>query len=74
MERRSMAPSGYITHTVSAPSLHGKTVRDRRNTFNVLQILYNLTFFLSLFTKYMINYNKPSCYMPVTSVFHEPVR
>lgn len=26
MERRSMPPSGYITHTVSAPSLHGKTV------------------------------------------------
>uniref|UniRef100_A0A3B3BB32 Pleckstrin homology domain containing, family A member 7a n=1 Tax=Oryzias melastigma TaxID=30732 RepID=A0A3B3BB32_ORYME len=25
MERRSMPPSGYITHTVSAPSLHGKT-------------------------------------------------
>lgn len=22
-----MPPSGYITHTVSAPSLHGKTVR-----------------------------------------------
>uniref|UniRef100_A0A8C1N775 Pleckstrin homology domain containing, family A member 7a n=1 Tax=Cyprinus carpio TaxID=7962 RepID=A0A8C1N775_CYPCA len=26
IERRSMPPSGYITHTVSAPSLHGKTV------------------------------------------------
>uniref|UniRef100_A0A671YFN8 Pleckstrin homology domain containing, family A member 7a n=1 Tax=Sparus aurata TaxID=8175 RepID=A0A671YFN8_SPAAU len=26
LKRRSM-PSGYITHTVSAPSLHGKTVR-----------------------------------------------
>ncbi|XP_044048575.1 pleckstrin homology domain-containing family A member 7-like isoform X2 [Siniperca chuatsi] len=25
LERRSMHPSGYITHTVSAPSLHGKT-------------------------------------------------
>ncbi|XP_067275111.1 pleckstrin homology domain-containing family A member 7 isoform X5 [Pseudorasbora parva] len=25
IERRSMPPSGYITHTVSAPSLHGKT-------------------------------------------------
>ncbi|XP_029992862.1 LOW QUALITY PROTEIN: pleckstrin homology domain-containing family A member 7-like [Sphaeramia orbicularis] len=25
MERRSMPPSGYMTHTVSAPSLHGKT-------------------------------------------------
>ncbi|XP_043981237.1 pleckstrin homology domain-containing family A member 7 isoform X9 [Gambusia affinis] len=24
-ERRSMHPTGYITHTVSAPSLHGKT-------------------------------------------------
>ncbi|XP_038150752.1 pleckstrin homology domain-containing family A member 7 isoform X4 [Cyprinodon tularosa] len=24
-ERRSMPPTGYITHTVSAPSLHGKT-------------------------------------------------
>uniref|UniRef100_A0A9J8CV66 Pleckstrin homology domain containing, family A member 7a n=1 Tax=Cyprinus carpio carpio TaxID=630221 RepID=A0A9J8CV66_CYPCA len=24
--RRSMPPSGYITHTVSTPSLHGKTV------------------------------------------------
>ncbi|KTG01566.1 hypothetical protein cypCar_00014251 [Cyprinus carpio] len=26
IERRSMPPSGYITHTVSTPSLHGKTV------------------------------------------------
>ncbi|XP_056622044.1 pleckstrin homology domain-containing family A member 7 isoform X4 [Triplophysa dalaica] len=25
MERRSVPPSGYITHTISAPSLHGKT-------------------------------------------------
>ncbi|KAG9330246.1 hypothetical protein JZ751_026008 [Albula glossodonta] len=25
IERRSMPPIGYITHTVSAPSLHGKT-------------------------------------------------
>ncbi|XP_059362348.1 pleckstrin homology domain-containing family A member 7 isoform X3 [Carassius carassius] len=25
IERRSMPPSGYITHTVSSPSLHGKT-------------------------------------------------
>ncbi|KAL0967963.1 hypothetical protein UPYG_G00260400 [Umbra pygmaea] len=28
IERRSMPMSGYITHTVSAPSLHGKTVDD----------------------------------------------
>ncbi|KAG7281719.1 hypothetical protein CRUP_027791 [Coryphaenoides rupestris] len=28
MERRSMPASGYITHTVSAPSLHGKTSDD----------------------------------------------
>lgn len=28
IERRSMPPSGYITHTVSAPSLHGKTSDD----------------------------------------------
>uniref|UniRef100_A0A8C2DG22 Pleckstrin homology domain containing, family A member 7b n=1 Tax=Cyprinus carpio TaxID=7962 RepID=A0A8C2DG22_CYPCA len=27
IERRSMPTMGYITHTVSAPSLHGKTVR-----------------------------------------------
>lgn len=27
IERRSVPPSGYITHTISAPSLHGKTVR-----------------------------------------------
>jgi len=27
IDRRSMPPSGYITHTVSAPSLHGKTGR-----------------------------------------------
>uniref|UniRef100_A0A674AMP7 Pleckstrin homology domain containing, family A member 7a n=1 Tax=Salmo trutta TaxID=8032 RepID=A0A674AMP7_SALTR len=27
IDRRSIPPSGYITHTVSAPSLHGKTVR-----------------------------------------------
>ncbi|KAG7221158.1 hypothetical protein INR49_017506 [Caranx melampygus] len=25
IERRSLPPSGYMTHTVSAPSLHGKT-------------------------------------------------
>ncbi|XP_050990980.1 pleckstrin homology domain-containing family A member 7 isoform X4 [Labeo rohita] len=28
IERRTMPPSGYITHTVSAPSLHGKTADD----------------------------------------------
>ncbi|KAK6318538.1 hypothetical protein J4Q44_G00118290 [Coregonus suidteri] len=28
IERRSMPSSSYITHTVSAPSLHGKTVDD----------------------------------------------
>ncbi|XP_041854136.1 pleckstrin homology domain-containing family A member 7-like isoform X8 [Melanotaenia boesemani] len=28
IERRSMPPSGYMTHTVSAPSLHGKTADD----------------------------------------------
>ncbi|XP_034390156.1 pleckstrin homology domain-containing family A member 7 isoform X2 [Cyclopterus lumpus] len=28
LDRRSMPPSGYITHTVSAPSLHGKTSDD----------------------------------------------
>uniref|UniRef100_A0A671S3G8 Pleckstrin homology domain-containing family A member 7-like n=1 Tax=Sinocyclocheilus anshuiensis TaxID=1608454 RepID=A0A671S3G8_9TELE len=28
IERRSMPPSSYITHTVSAPSLHGKTADD----------------------------------------------
>ncbi|XP_075326575.1 pleckstrin homology domain-containing family A member 7-like isoform X9 [Odontesthes bonariensis] len=28
IERRSMPQSGYITHTVSAPSLHGKTADD----------------------------------------------
>uniref|UniRef100_A0AAQ4R9S8 Pleckstrin homology domain containing, family A member 7a n=1 Tax=Gasterosteus aculeatus aculeatus TaxID=481459 RepID=A0AAQ4R9S8_GASAC len=28
IERRSLPPSGYITHTVSAPSLHGKTSDD----------------------------------------------
>uniref|UniRef100_A0A3P9I8D4 Pleckstrin homology domain containing, family A member 7a n=1 Tax=Oryzias latipes TaxID=8090 RepID=A0A3P9I8D4_ORYLA len=27
-ERRSIPPSGYMTHTVSAPSLHGKTADD----------------------------------------------
>uniref|UniRef100_A0A673N8P4 Pleckstrin homology domain-containing family A member 7-like n=1 Tax=Sinocyclocheilus rhinocerous TaxID=307959 RepID=A0A673N8P4_9TELE len=29
IERRSMPTMGYITHTVSAPSLHGKTVTGR---------------------------------------------
>eukprot|EP00063_Salmo_salar_P007784 XP_013982619.1 PREDICTED: pleckstrin homology domain-containing family A member 7-like isoform X9 [Salmo salar] len=29
LERRSMPAMGYITHTVSAPSLHGKTVTGR---------------------------------------------
>ncbi|XP_061898797.1 pleckstrin homology domain-containing family A member 7-like isoform X5 [Entelurus aequoreus] len=28
IERRSLPPSNYITHTVSAPSLHGKTTDD----------------------------------------------
>ncbi|XP_029133660.1 pleckstrin homology domain-containing family A member 7 isoform X13 [Labrus bergylta] len=28
IDRRSMPPSGYMTHTVSAPSLHGKTADD----------------------------------------------
>ncbi|KAL2093043.1 hypothetical protein ACEWY4_010355 [Coilia grayii] len=28
VDRRSMPPSGYITHTVSAPSLYGKTADD----------------------------------------------
>ncbi|XP_071005060.1 pleckstrin homology domain-containing family A member 7-like isoform X4 [Oncorhynchus clarkii lewisi] len=28
IDRRSIPPSSYITHTVSAPSLHGKTVDD----------------------------------------------
>ncbi|XP_047452486.1 pleckstrin homology domain-containing family A member 7-like isoform X16 [Mugil cephalus] len=28
IDRRSMPPSGYMTHTVSAPSLHGKTSDD----------------------------------------------
>nr|XP_055029429.1 pleckstrin homology domain-containing family A member 7 isoform X13 [Misgurnus anguillicaudatus] len=28
IERRTVPPSGYITHTVSAPSLHGKTADD----------------------------------------------
>ncbi|XP_061679738.1 pleckstrin homology domain-containing family A member 7 isoform X3 [Syngnathoides biaculeatus] len=28
IDRRSLPPSNYITHTVSAPSLHGKTVDD----------------------------------------------
>uniref|UniRef100_UPI0037E8AA36 pleckstrin homology domain-containing family A member 7 isoform X2 n=1 Tax=Semicossyphus pulcher TaxID=241346 RepID=UPI0037E8AA36 len=28
IERRTMPPSGYMTHTVSAPSLHGKTADD----------------------------------------------
>uniref|UniRef100_A0A3Q3JPR1 Pleckstrin homology domain containing, family A member 7b n=1 Tax=Monopterus albus TaxID=43700 RepID=A0A3Q3JPR1_MONAL len=31
IERRSMPPSGYMTHTVSAPSLHGKTVCSTNN-------------------------------------------
>ncbi|MGH0138274.1 UNVERIFIED_CONTAM: hypothetical protein FKN15_047582 [Acipenser sinensis] len=29
VDRRSMPPMGYMTHTVSAPSLHGKTVSGR---------------------------------------------
>uniref|UniRef100_A0A8C9VEA6 Pleckstrin homology domain containing A7 n=1 Tax=Scleropages formosus TaxID=113540 RepID=A0A8C9VEA6_SCLFO len=28
-DRRSVPPMGYMTHTVSAPSLHGKTVRSK---------------------------------------------
>ncbi|KAL4622833.1 pleckstrin homology domain-containing family A member 7-like isoform X3 [Arapaima gigas] len=31
IERRSVPPMGYITHTVSAPSLHGKTVTGREH-------------------------------------------
>uniref|UniRef100_A0A8C9TPM3 Pleckstrin homology domain containing A7 n=1 Tax=Scleropages formosus TaxID=113540 RepID=A0A8C9TPM3_SCLFO len=29
VNRRSVPPMGYMTHTVSAPSLHGKTVRSK---------------------------------------------
>ncbi|XP_041131451.1 pleckstrin homology domain-containing family A member 7-like isoform X4 [Polyodon spathula] len=28
VDRRSLPPMGYMTHTVSAPSLHGKTIRN----------------------------------------------
>uniref|UniRef100_A0A8D3ECP7 Pleckstrin homology domain containing, family A member 7b n=1 Tax=Scophthalmus maximus TaxID=52904 RepID=A0A8D3ECP7_SCOMX len=34
IERRSMPAMGYITHTVSAPSLHGKTVTGRESLTN----------------------------------------
>uniref|UniRef100_A0A8C9ZQ28 Pleckstrin homology domain containing, family A member 7a n=1 Tax=Sander lucioperca TaxID=283035 RepID=A0A8C9ZQ28_SANLU len=46
IERRSMPPSGYITHTVSAPSLHGKTVRLthlNKNYFTFLQCTSSLS-------------------------------
>lgn len=45
IERRSMPPSGYITHTVSAPSLHGKTVRlnnNRKYTHTQYSVQYNI--------------------------------
>uniref|UniRef100_A0A3Q2YAA0 Pleckstrin homology domain containing, family A member 7a n=1 Tax=Hippocampus comes TaxID=109280 RepID=A0A3Q2YAA0_HIPCM len=35
MDRRSLPPSNYMTHTVSAPSLHGKTVRLTRKTYEM---------------------------------------
>lgn len=37
LDRRS-TPSGYITHTVSAPSLHGKTVGRHGNSMNLLSV------------------------------------
>ena len=36
-----MPGMGYITHTVSAPSLHGKTVRS-----SLLDVLHNFIFFI----------------------------
>ncbi|XP_062318054.1 pleckstrin homology domain-containing family A member 7 isoform X4 [Osmerus eperlanus] len=42
IERRSMPSSGYITHTVSAPSLHGKTLR-RHQTKMANARLHTLT-------------------------------
>uniref|UniRef100_A0A7N6BYN6 Pleckstrin homology domain containing, family A member 7b n=1 Tax=Anabas testudineus TaxID=64144 RepID=A0A7N6BYN6_ANATE len=42
IERRSMPSMGYITHTVSAPSLHGKTV-----LFSLLHAPHNLDSFIN---------------------------
>lgn len=42
IDRRSMPPSGYITHTVSAPSLHGKTVRLTNKNINILKCIANI--------------------------------
>ncbi|XP_072322488.1 pleckstrin homology domain-containing family A member 7 isoform X5 [Scyliorhinus torazame] len=37
IDRRSMPPMGYMTHTVSAPSLHGKTVTGQEPIRRVVQ-------------------------------------
>uniref|UniRef100_A0A672JF09 Pleckstrin homology domain containing, family A member 7b n=1 Tax=Salarias fasciatus TaxID=181472 RepID=A0A672JF09_SALFA len=39
--RRSVPAMGYITHTVSAPSLHGKTVRSSADTSLSVQLIKN---------------------------------
>lgn len=41
LDRRS-TPSGYITHTVSAPSLHGKTVRGHRTGVGLFGCVWKL--------------------------------
>ncbi|XP_067849980.1 pleckstrin homology domain-containing family A member 7 isoform X3 [Heptranchias perlo] len=37
VDRRSMPPMGYMTHTVSAPSLHGKTVTGQEPIRRIVQ-------------------------------------
>uniref|UniRef100_A0A672JII4 Pleckstrin homology domain containing, family A member 7b n=1 Tax=Salarias fasciatus TaxID=181472 RepID=A0A672JII4_SALFA len=43
IERRSVPAMGYITHTVSAPSLHGKTVRSSADTSLSVQLIVKLS-------------------------------
>ncbi|KAK1161668.1 hypothetical protein AOXY_G19283 [Acipenser oxyrinchus oxyrinchus] len=43
-DRRSMPPMGYMTHTVSAPSLHGKTVRILKADDTYMQLKKDLEY------------------------------
>uniref|UniRef100_W5KGJ8 Pleckstrin homology domain containing A7 n=1 Tax=Astyanax mexicanus TaxID=7994 RepID=W5KGJ8_ASTMX len=57
-QRRSMPTMGYITHTVSAPSLHGKTYMMLRKGYYTNTIQYHL---------YLNNQTQPQCLRtPVT--------
>lgn len=48
IDRRSMPAMGYMTHTVSAPSLHGKSVSWERRYFSSCVVIVSLISFKTL--------------------------